>query len=280
MRLAILTHAEAADAAVIANLARHLMGDASTAYISHADRPDVGLLPAPVVALPAPLLVPEPPSALNPIQAAFAPSSAAVGAATIAPAAVIPPIPSTALAPAAVPAPPVPVPPVIADQQNPANAAPPAAVDSAGFPWDERIHASSKATISDGTWRQKRGVDAGVLAAVTAELIAKHGIAVRTPAPAPAVAPIPPVVPNSAFAAGALAAAEAGQQPPVAPNTFSALMLWVTPYMTKGLLTNAGLQEVLNVYGVSKLPDLITQPTLVPMVYEHLVAQFTEAGVL
>src|SRR5690606_22762037 len=26
--------------------------------------------------------------------------------------------------------------------------------DSAGMPWDERIHASSRATVADGTWRK------------------------------------------------------------------------------------------------------------------------------
>lgn len=31
--------------------------------------------------------------------------------------------------------------------------------DKAGFPWDERIHSSSKAVNKDGTWKLKRGVD-------------------------------------------------------------------------------------------------------------------------
>lgn len=33
------------------------------------------------------------------------------------------------------------------------------AVDAAGFPWDERIHAGSKTTNKDGTWKLRRGVD-------------------------------------------------------------------------------------------------------------------------
>jgi hypothetical protein len=41
------------------------------------------------------------------------------------------------------------------------------AVDSAGNPWDARIHASSKATVSDGTWRMKRGVDRATAAEMT-----------------------------------------------------------------------------------------------------------------
>src|SRR5690606_17225438 len=38
--------------------------------------------------------------------------------------------------------------------------------DSAGLPWDERIHASSRATVADGTWRKKRGVSPEEVAAV------------------------------------------------------------------------------------------------------------------
>lgn len=45
------------------------------------------------------------------------------------------------------------------------------AVDSRGFPWDERIHASSKAINADGTWRNKRGVDSDLLHTVEAELM-------------------------------------------------------------------------------------------------------------
>lgn len=46
-------------------------------------------------------------------------------------------------------------------------------VDSRGFPWDERIHASSKAINADGTWRNKRGVDSDLLHTVEAELMQK-----------------------------------------------------------------------------------------------------------
>lgn len=63
-------------------------------------------------------------------------------------------------------------------------------LDKNGLPWDERIHASSKAKVADGTWRQKRGVDTGLVATVEAELKALMGL------PSPAgngalVAPVP-----------------------------------------------------------------------------------------
>jgi len=43
-------------------------------------------------------------------------------------------------------------------------------VDKRGFPWDERIHASSKAVNKDGTWRYKRNTSQETIDAVEAEL--------------------------------------------------------------------------------------------------------------
>ena len=47
------------------------------------------------------------------------------------------------------------------------------AFDSAGFPWDERIHSANKGTNANGTWRKRRGVDDATVAAVEAELKAR-----------------------------------------------------------------------------------------------------------
>lgn len=77
----------------------------------------------------------------------------------------------------------------------------PPAFDSAGLPWDERIHSSSRETRNDGTWRQRRGVDPALVANVTAELIARRNAGGQAPAaaalppspPAPPAAPVEPV---------------------------------------------------------------------------------------
>lgn len=45
--------------------------------------------------------------------------------------------------------------------------------DSAGIPWDERIHSKNKGTNADGTWRKKRGVSAAEVATVEGELKAR-----------------------------------------------------------------------------------------------------------
>lgn len=54
-------------------------------------------------------------------------------------------------------------------------------VDASGLPWDERIHASTKARKDDGSWRMKRGVDAKLVEVVTQELHAR--MINSTPAP-------------------------------------------------------------------------------------------------
>ena len=53
-----------------------------------------------------------------------------------------------------------------------------AELDSAGLPWDKRIHSSSRAKVADGTWRKMRGVDDALVATVEAELRAVQAIPV------------------------------------------------------------------------------------------------------
>ena len=108
------------------------------------------------------------------------------------------------------------------------------------------------------------------MSAVEAELRARMGLPTPVPPAPPAAVPPAPQAAASVFAAATQAAVDAGA--PAAPNTFGELMLWVTPYMTAGKLSNTGLQEVLNLYGVAKLPELITKPDLVPAIYAHLAA--------
>lgn len=77
------------------------------------------------------------------------------------------------------------------------------AVDKNGLPWDARIHASSRATNADGTWRYKRGVDKLLAAQVEKELrelmaipapVPSNVVMLPVPAPpAPVAVPAPPV---------------------------------------------------------------------------------------
>lgn len=81
-----------------------------------------------------------------------------------------------------------PVPQPETQDDEPTNDAPPA-TDKNGLPWDERIHAGTKALNTDGTWKKRRGVDDATVAAVTAELTG------ATPAPTPAPQPEPEPTP-------------------------------------------------------------------------------------
>lgn len=74
-------------------------------------------------------------------------------------------------------------------------------VDSAGFPWDERIHSGAKTTKADGTWTYKKGASS-LVPAVEAELRAKvHGGGVPA---APVVSA--PVVPSLTITAPVISA--------------------------------------------------------------------------
>lgn len=94
-----------------------------------------------------------------------------------------PPSPPSAPSPAAV------APSTSAPAAAPASSAD---VDKNGLPWDERIHASSRAKIADGSWRMKRGVQQHVVDEVEAQLHAQAPVAAP---PAPPGPPAPPAAP-------------------------------------------------------------------------------------
>lgn len=78
------------------------------------------------------------------------------------------------------------------DDTGPVNTTAPE-LDSAGLPWDERIHAKTKGQKADGTWKRGRGVDDATVAAVEAELRARVAGPIPTPGNAPAQPSAPPV---------------------------------------------------------------------------------------
>jgi hypothetical protein len=58
------------------------------------------------------------------------------------------------------------------DDDGPANMNAPN-TDTAGMPWDERIHSTKKGLNADGTWRKRRGVDAAFITQIETELRAR-----------------------------------------------------------------------------------------------------------
>lgn len=61
------------------------------------------------------------------------------------------------------------------------------AVDSAGFPWDERIHSGSKSIKKDGTWTYRKNTPPTVITTVEAELKARGAGAGAAPTSTAAV---------------------------------------------------------------------------------------------
>lgn len=92
------------------------------------------------------------------------------------------------------------------DDDGPANAAAPA-VDVNGMPWDGRIHAGTKGTKADGSWKRRKGVTNEEVAAVEAELRASQAaaplppVAAPTPIAPPMPVPVPPMPTPEAVAA-------------------------------------------------------------------------------
>jgi hypothetical protein len=178
--------------------------------------------------------------------------------------------------PVSVPLPPV-VPPVPSAVAPPVPATPssPAGVDtdSAGFPWDERIHAGTKAKIADGTWRQKRGVDPAIVASVEAELRAIMGApaAAVTPPRAAVLPPVPtpPPVPvaNDPLDVPAPPAPPVTIAPPQVsqdPATFPAFVQWVMGYHARKEITQSEINEVIQLLGLPGMPALSMRPDLIP----------------
>lgn len=185
----------------------------------------------------------------------YEPSVGDCGPAAGAPVAVVPPpveqddILGGAPAPRAVPAPPAPVvppPPVATDAPE---------RDASGLPWDGRIHASSKALLSDGTWRQRRNTDPALVKAVTEELRAALAApSAVEPAPGLAFGPVqhgsPAVVPPP--------------PPPVESPAmdFPSFMRAITAART----APAVVLDACKAVGMPSIPALAQRPDLIPTV--------------
>jgi len=166
------------------------------------------------------------------------------------------PVPLPADVPAASLTPAVPLPPpVVSAAPVPlAGSIPPPnapAVDGAGYPWDERIHASTKACNADGTWRAKRGIDKGAKAAVEQELRARYGIAPAAEAPNKGAVPTAvPAPPPAALA-----------PPAEGPNSAQELFIYLGTLHGQGKLSNEELDSCLDRIGVKALSDVMGHPT-------------------
>lgn len=169
-------------------------------------------------------------------------------------------------------------------------------VDSAGLSWDERIHSSSKAKKGDGTWKIKRGLEAGVAQMVTAELMAKKlahtataplagtlqtGVALVAANP---LVPLPPTVPVPPGATGMPVAPVPGQPanvpaniptPPQAPGAvpvapvspvarFREMMSKISAGLGSKAITQENVKAAHEGVGLQQLQQAVLHPEKIP----------------
>lgn len=137
-------------------------------------------------------------------------------------------------------------------------------LDKEGLPWDERIHAGTKAKNEDGTWRTRRGVDKATVAKVKASLLATVtapaavATAVATP-PVVAAAPTTPALPQMPTPPGLPAIPGANVVNP-AYTDFVQFIAQNTPP-----ITTEWLSQVLVAYGIAdgQMQSLAHRPDLI-----------------
>lgn len=121
-------------------------------------------------------------------------------------------------------------------------------IDSAGLPWDDRIHASSKAFLSKGGgWKKKRGVDPAIVAQVEAELKTTLMPVPTNTAPAPVeILPAPPATSEI--------------------TTFAQLMSEIT----SNQLDPDTVLTVVQKHGLTGMGLLAARPDLIPVIAKEL----------
>ena len=132
--------------------------------------------------------------------------------------------------------------------------------DSAGVPWDARIHAGTQTTKQDGTWKQKKGIDPALVTQVLAEIgnVKAADAAPLVPA-APATAPQIPAVP-AVPAAATQAVPPSTPVPGLAPVTFRGVMAKMNAGVAAGKFAKGDVDAMLNGLGIA--PDAIAKLVL------------------
>ena len=145
-----------------------------------------------------------------------------------------------------------------AEDDTPATDVP--AVDSRGLPWDERIHASSKARLVSGEWRQRRNTPQSLVDQVEAELRGGQPLHVTAPAAPPPPPPPPPAVGIVLPPPGTRGY----------PPTFAAMMPLITAGMVQGTINGVRITAACEAAGITGLPELASRPQLIPQICDAL----------
>jgi len=185
----------------------------------------------------------------------------------------------------------------------PVPAAPGLDLDSAGLPWDGRIHSDKRTKVAEGTWKVKRNTPPELVESVLREQkIAMGHSDVPPPVPSPLSPPptvifgqsVPgvttpytpetypnmnmpvPVVPAAPFVDNAVPPAipvpttqsvgVATGASPSNPATFERLMTVITPAFAQGLVNSDSIAKAVASVGLPSLPMLAHRPDLVSTV--------------
>lgn len=152
-------------------------------------------------------------------------------------------------------------------------------LDARGFPWDERIHASSKAINADGTWKKRRGVNPKEVEQIEAELILNSP---EEPAASPEIPSFnevgampsfnyePPTMPSFAPPATVAEAPATVAEAPASTVTFPILIQRIQKGVVANEISNDQVQAVLNNHGVAGTAMLAPRRDLIPTVYAEL----------
>lgn len=132
-------------------------------------------------------------------------------------------------------------------------------IDSAGLPWDARIHAGSKAKIADGTWKYRRKSPElsddewkNEIETVEAELNKLMSIPVAPPVPSIPAVPVAPPVPA-----------------PSNDRAFPEMMTLLVERMGEEGFTNKAQQAAIDL-GLTGIQDLKTRTDLIPQYLQSL----------
>jgi hypothetical protein len=154
-------------------------------------------------------------------------------------------------------------------------------LDRNGLPWDERIHASSRAKTADGSWRAKRNVDPALVTKVEAELKALMALPAAPPAPVERIEttvfpPPPPVnLVNDSHPLVTSLLPPPPPPPPPAPvigNTWVAFISEVSGKISEGKLTQDELKQACEQNGISNFSMLGNRLDLIPQVQATISA--------
>lgn len=134
----------------------------------------------------------------------------------------------------------------------------PPELDAAGFPWDERIHASTKTTNKDGTWKLRRNVDKDLVEQIKAEFTGQQQTA---PAVEQQQQPDPSTVGFGNQQQQTAPAVEQQQQPQT-DVTWVQVLQRISKAQQEGKIDQSNIDTAVQQVGVGSLPLLASRPDL------------------